>query len=112
MYFEIVFVTNTGTPWYNVYKGSAAAHFLEKLDYDAFAIGNHEFDRGVESFAENFVGNISDNNSAEDTLPILSCNIDASSEPSINGKFKCSQAKYQKSREHEKFHNNIESSSN
>ena len=37
-----------GTPWYVVYQGDAAAHFMVELDYDAMAIGNHEFDNGVE----------------------------------------------------------------
>ena len=35
-----------GSPWYVAYKGSAAAHFMKRLDYDAMAIGNHEFDNG------------------------------------------------------------------
>jgi len=43
-----------GTPWYNYYKGAAAAHFLRELNYDAFAIGNHEFDKGVQSGIEKF----------------------------------------------------------
>ena len=37
-----------GTPWYVVYEGEAAGHFMRKLGYDAFALGNHEFDNGVE----------------------------------------------------------------
>jgi 2',3'-cyclic-nucleotide 2'-phosphodiesterase (5'-nucleotidase family) len=59
------------------------------LEYDAFTIGNHEFDRGVESFAENFIGTIFSSDGK--IVPILSCNIDASEEPSIKGKFECSK---------------------
>lgn len=70
-----------GTRWYNVYSGSAAAHFLHELNYTAFAIGNHEFDKGVESFVDHFVNNITET----ERFPILSCNIDASLEPSMQG---------------------------
>ena len=31
-----------------MYEGEAAGHFMRKLGYDAFALGNHEFDNGVE----------------------------------------------------------------
>ena len=51
----LISLFSIGTPWYNIYHGQAAAHFLELLDYDAFAIGNHEFDSGVDSFVDNFV---------------------------------------------------------
>ncbi|KAB5517182.1 hypothetical protein PHYPO_G00186770 [Pangasianodon hypophthalmus] len=37
-----------GTVWFNYYKGSEAAYFMNKLGYDAMALGNHEFDNGVE----------------------------------------------------------------
>ncbi|KAF4092161.1 hypothetical protein AMELA_G00017720 [Ameiurus melas] len=37
-----------GTVWFNYYKGSEAAHFMNKLGYDAMALGNHEFDNGVD----------------------------------------------------------------
>ena len=72
-----------GTPWYNTYKGAAAANFISVLGYDAFIIGNHEFDRGVDNFIEHFIGNISNGNE----FPILSANIDAKNEPGLVGKF-------------------------
>ena len=71
-----------GTPWYNTYKGAAAANFISALGYDAFIIGNHEFDRGVDNFIENFIGNITSGNE----FPILSANIDAKNEPGLDGK--------------------------
>ncbi|XP_060770017.1 5'-nucleotidase isoform X2 [Neoarius graeffei] len=37
-----------GTVWFNYYKGKEAAHFMNKLGYDAMALGNHEFDNGVD----------------------------------------------------------------
>ena len=36
----------SGTPWYVVYKGAAASHFMTRIGYNAMAIGNHEFDNG------------------------------------------------------------------
>lgn len=38
-----------GTPWYNFFHGEADMKALEKLGYDAFTIGNHDLDEGVES---------------------------------------------------------------
>ncbi|KAK2846099.1 hypothetical protein Q7C36_010953 [Tachysurus vachellii] len=37
-----------GTVWFNYYKGSEAAHFMNRLGYDVMALGNHEFDNGVD----------------------------------------------------------------
>ncbi|KAK3522692.1 hypothetical protein QTP86_029695 [Hemibagrus guttatus] len=37
-----------GTVWFNYYKGDEAAYFMNKLGYDAMALGNHEFDNGVD----------------------------------------------------------------
>jgi len=41
-----------GTPWFDVYGGKVDLELMTKMDYDAMAIGNHEFDRGPEGFAE------------------------------------------------------------
>lgn len=67
-----------GTLWFNIYKGRAASYFMNQLGYDAMTFGNHEFDNGVAGLVP-FVDNL--------TLPILNCNIDASGEPRLNGKF-------------------------
>lgn len=75
-----------GTPWYNYYKGAAAAHFLRALNYTAFAIGNHEFDNGVDSFVDHFINNVTE----EEQFSILACNIDATGEPRMDGKYQCS----------------------
>ncbi|XP_027710629.1 5'-nucleotidase [Vombatus ursinus] len=37
-----------GTVWFTVYKGAEVAHFMNALGYNAMALGNHEFDNGVE----------------------------------------------------------------
>ena len=41
------------------------------------AIGNHEFDNGVESFADNFIANVTED--GRTAFPITGCNIDFSS---------------------------------
>lgn len=69
---------NQGTPWYVAYQGDAGGHFMRLLGYDAMALGNHEFDNGVESFVNHFMHNISD------SVAILGANIDKSAEPTVN----------------------------
>ncbi|SDD83216.1 5'-nucleotidase [Paracoccus isoporae] len=58
-----------GSLFYSTYKGEAAAEFMNRLGYDAMAVGNHEFDDGPEA-----VSALIDR--AE--FPVLSANIDAS----------------------------------
>lgn len=41
-----------GTPWFEVYGGRVSFEMMSKMGYDAMAIGNHEFDLGLEGFAE------------------------------------------------------------
>lgn len=41
-----------GTPWFDVYGGSVDFELMTQMGYDAMAIGNHEFDRGLDGFAE------------------------------------------------------------
>ncbi|KAM9496774.1 5'-nucleotidase isoform 1-T1 [Clarias gariepinus] len=55
-----------GTVWFNVYKGDEAAHFMNKLQYDAMALGNHEFDNRVEGLVP-FLQKVK--------CPVLSANI-------------------------------------
>ncbi|XP_074541285.1 5'-nucleotidase [Halichoeres trimaculatus] len=56
-----------GTMWFNYYKGAEAAHFMNKLKYDAMVLGNHEFDNGVEGLMKPFMEEIK--------CPVLSANI-------------------------------------
>ena len=35
-----------------MYRGNLTAHYLDELNYDAWALGNHEFDQGPELLAE------------------------------------------------------------
>ncbi|XP_023665917.1 5'-nucleotidase [Paramormyrops kingsleyae] len=68
-----------GTMWFNYYKGAEAAHFLNRLGYNAMALGNHEFDNGVEGLIAPFLQNVN--------CTILSANIkpDASLASGISG---------------------------
>ncbi|XP_015352493.1 5'-nucleotidase [Marmota marmota marmota] len=58
-----------GTIWFTVYKGSEVAHFMNALRYDAMALGNHEFDNGVEGLMNPLLKEVN--------FPILSANIKA-----------------------------------
>uniref|UniRef100_A0A8D3E5W7 5'-nucleotidase n=1 Tax=Scophthalmus maximus TaxID=52904 RepID=A0A8D3E5W7_SCOMX len=56
-----------GTVWFNYYRGAEAAHFMNRLRYDAMALGNHEFDNGVDGLMKPFMQKIQ--------CPVLSANI-------------------------------------
>lgn len=56
-----------GTLWFNHFKGAEAAHFMNKLQYDIMALGNHEFDNGVEGLMKPFLEQIK--------FPVISANI-------------------------------------
>ncbi|XP_036438259.1 5'-nucleotidase [Colossoma macropomum] len=68
-----------GTVWFNYYKGAEAAHFMNKLGYDAMALGNHEFDNGVEGLIKPFLQEVN--------CTVLSANIkpDNTLAPTISG---------------------------
>lgn len=61
-----------GSLFYTTYSGAVEAEMLERLGFDAMAVGNHEFDLGPEGL-EIFLDTVS--------FPILSTNIDVSGEP-------------------------------
>lgn len=69
------------TLWFYVYKGMATAHFMELLEYNVMALGNHEFDNGIEDIVR-FMRNV--------TFPVISCNIDSTEEPDMSGLYACS----------------------
>ncbi|KAM9233719.1 5'-nucleotidase isoform 2-T2 [Dugong dugon] len=58
-----------GTIWFTVYKGAEVVHFMNALSYDAMALGNHEFDNGVEGLMDPLLKGVK--------FPILSANIKA-----------------------------------
>ncbi len=66
-----------GSLMYTTYKGDVDIEFLNLLAPDAMAVGNHEFDDGPAGLAKLLDGA---------TFPVLSGNIDVSSEPVLAGK--------------------------
>ncbi|MGD1881680.1 MAG: bifunctional metallophosphatase/5'-nucleotidase [Paracoccaceae bacterium] len=66
-----------GSLFFNQYGGDLAAEFMSQLDYDAMAVGNHEFDKGPEGLAE-FLEDVS--------FPVISANIDVSENNLLSGR--------------------------
>ena len=56
-----------GSLMYTTYKGAVEAEFMEKIGFDAMAVGNHEFDDGPKALAD-FVDMVS--------FPVVSGNLD------------------------------------
>lgn len=61
-----------GTLFYTYYKGKAAAEMMNKLEYDAMTVGNHEFDDGPEVL-RGFIDAVE--------FPVLMSNANVSKEP-------------------------------
>ncbi|MGE4291363.1 MAG: bifunctional UDP-sugar hydrolase/5'-nucleotidase [Desulfovibrio sp.] len=68
-----------GTLFYSRYKGQACAALMNRLDYDAMTLGNHEFDDGPETLAA-FLKRLS--------FPALAANLDATACPVLQGLFR------------------------
>ena len=68
-----------GSLMYTTYKGAVEAEMMEKIGFDAMAIGNHEFDDGPDGFAA-FLEKVS--------FPVISGNIDVSQSNVLAGKVK------------------------
>jgi len=66
-----------GSLFYTTYKGAFAVELMNKIGFDAMAVGNHEFDDGPEKLAE-FV------DAAE--FPVLFANANLANEPLLAGK--------------------------
>ena len=56
-----------GTPYFNLYKGEPEIKAMSKMGYDAATMGNHDFDAGIENFA---------NQLQHASFPIVVCNYD------------------------------------
>lgn len=66
-----------GSLFYTTYKGAAEAEFMEKIGFDAMAVGNHEFDDGPEGLAA-FLDKV--------TFPVISGNTDVSRNNALAGR--------------------------
>lgn len=71
--------TFQGTLYFNVYKGTADAAFMNAVGYQAMAVGNHEFDLGPQGLAD--FARLVD-------FPILAANLDVEAEPALKGLIK------------------------
>lgn len=69
-----------GTVWYSFFKAEIIGKFVPLLNHHAVALGNHEFDDGVEGLLPYL--------NLTSPLPILACNLDVSQEPRLQNKFK------------------------
>jgi 5'-nucleotidase len=56
-----------GTPYFNMYKGEPEIKAMSMMGYDAATMGNHDFDAGIENFA---------NQLQHANFPIIICNYD------------------------------------
>ncbi len=65
-----------GSLFYTQYKGQAAAEMMNRMGYDAMAVGNHEFDDGPEVLRA-FVDSVD--------FPMLMANADIGNEPALAG---------------------------
>ncbi|WP_170770181.1 bifunctional metallophosphatase/5'-nucleotidase [Ruegeria lacuscaerulensis] len=68
-----------GSLFYTYYKGKVAAEFMNKLDYDAMTVGNHEFDDGPEVL-RGFIDSVD--------FPVLMSNADVKDEELLTDKIK------------------------
>ncbi len=66
-----------GSLFYSTYKGKAAVEFMNKIGFDAMAVGNHEFDDGPEVLADFMDAAF---------FPVISGNTSAYFEPSLKDK--------------------------
>ncbi len=56
-----------GTPYFNIYKGEPEIRAMTMMAYDAATMGNHDFDAGLENFAQQL---------QYASFPIINCNYD------------------------------------
>ena len=66
-----------GSLFYTTYKGKDTVEFMNKLDYDVMAVGNHEFDDGPAGL-QLLVEGVK--------FPVVSGNLDLSQSPELKGK--------------------------
>ncbi|WAJ71268.1 bifunctional metallophosphatase/5'-nucleotidase [Catenovulum adriaticum] len=69
----------TGTLYYSLYKGEADAAMMNQVCFDAFALGNHEFDDGDSGLA-NFLDELS---SGSCETPVLAANVSPADDSAI-----------------------------
>jgi 5'-nucleotidase len=68
-----------GTMFHQIYQGLVSARFMNRIGYDAMAVGNHEFDNGPQVLAD-FISALK--------FPILSANINITHDKYLKNKIK------------------------
>jgi len=66
-----------GTPYFNVFKGEPEIKAMSMLGYDAATMGNHDFDAGIDNFAQQL---------QHASFPIIISNYDFANTP-MEGKY-------------------------
>jgi 5'-nucleotidase len=71
-----------GTPYFNIFKGEPELKSMRMMGYDAVIMGNHDFDAGIENFAEKMT--------THGKMPVLMCNyeFEGTAMESINQPYK------------------------
>lgn len=71
-----------GTPYFNVFKGEPEMKAMQMMGYDAIIMGNHDFDAGLDNFAEKVV--------THGKMPVVMCNygFEGTAMESINVPYK------------------------
>jgi 5'-nucleotidase len=65
-----------GTPYFNFYKGEPEIKLMSQMGYDAATIGNHDFDAGAQTLADQL---------QHANFPLLNCNYEFGGSP-LDGK--------------------------
>ncbi|KAF2887392.1 hypothetical protein ILUMI_18782, partial [Ignelater luminosus] len=68
-----------GTLWYSIYRWNVTQYFLNLLPFDAYTLGNHEFDHGIVGLVP-FIKALKS--------PVLVSNLDDREEPDIQGLYR------------------------
>ena len=63
-----------GTPLFTRYQGEVEVNMLNRMGYDIYTIGNHEFDDGPKNLAKQL---------SVAKFDVISCNMDLSQEPEL-----------------------------
>ncbi|MEN9952747.1 MAG: hypothetical protein RLZZ520_1015 [Bacteroidota bacterium] len=71
-----------GTPYFNVFKGEPEMKAMNMMGYDAIIMGNHDFDAGLDNFAEKLT--------THGKMPVVMCNygFEGTTMESINQPYK------------------------
>jgi len=79
----------TGTAYYSLFKGEVDAKVMNQICFDAFALGNHEFDDGDANLAA-FLDNLQDLTGSDCKVasPVLAANVVPGKSSPLQNKFK------------------------